>query len=130
MRPDNWESKENEEDKLRQKVDNLEKQVAEKSAENRKFKDVLTEARNHIRTKKSKESEDLKQFEALKEENADLELRMKKSLEKIENLDAKVSTLTSQNQMVESRDEKLRIDNRRLQENVETAHETIVKKPF
>ena len=118
---------ENEEERLRQEVEDLENRVTEKNAEIGKLKDILNEARYHIRAMKKEGCEDLKQIEALTEENGELEVRMKQNLEKIENLDSQVATLKSQNQMEESRNEKLKIENQRLQENVETAHETIGK---
>ena len=118
---------ENEEERLRQEVEDLGNRVTEKNAEIGKLKDILNEARYHIRAMKKEGCEDLKQIEALTEENGELKVRMKQNLEKIENLDSQVATLKSRNQMEESLNEKLKIEKQRLQENVETAHETIGK---
>ena len=137
-------------EELRQKIDVLEKVIAEKNIENGKLKEVLRQARTHLRMVKEdseklnelenvkeeneelvlrlkQSSEKLDDLEVLKEENKELDLRLKQDHEKIENLEAQVTSLHSQKQMESNQNEKLKKKNDRLQEDIETAHETIRK---
>ena len=113
-------------EELRQKIEVLEKVIAEKNIENGKLKEVLRQARTHLRMVKE-DSEKLNEFENVKEENEELVLRLKQDHEKIENLEAQVTSLHSQKQMESNQNEKLKKKNDRLQEDIETAHETIRK---
>ena len=55
-------------------------------------------------------------------------MRLKQDHEKVlGNLEAQVASLSSQNQLESSQNEKLKTKNTRLQEDIETAHETIRK---
>ena len=137
-------------EELRQKIDDLEKVIAEKNIENGKLKEVLRQARTHLRMVKEdseklnelenvkeeneelvlrlkQSSEKLDDLEVLKEENKELDLRLKQDHEKIENLEAQVTSLHSLKQMESNQNEKLKKKNDRLQEDIETAHETIRK---
>ena len=109
-------------EELRQKILDLEKVIAEKNIENGKLKEVLRQARTHLRMVKEdseklnelenvkeeneelvlrlkQSSEKLDDLEVLKEENKELDLRLKQDHEKIENLEAQVTSLHSQKQM-------------------------------
>ena len=137
-------------EELRQKIDDLEKVIAEKNIENGKLIEVLRQARTHLRLVKEdseklnelenvkeeneelvlrlkQSSEKLDDLEVLKEENKELDLRLKQDHEKIENLEAQVTSLHSLKQMESNQNEKLKKKNDRLQEDIEIAHETIRK---
>ena len=125
-------------EELRQKILDLEKVIAEKKIENRKLKDVLRQARTHLRMVKE-DSEKLNELENVKEENEELVLRLKQSSEKlddlevlkeenkelysrlkqdhemIENLEAQVTSLHSQKQMESNQNEKLKKKNAELE---------------
>ena len=85
-------------EELKQKIEDLEKVIAEKNIENVKLKEVLNKARSHLRMV-LEDHEKSDEFEALEEQNRELKCRLKQNYEQIENLEA----LKEENKELESR---------------------------
>ena len=84
---------------------------------------ALKEENKELELRLKQKNEETENLYALNEDNKELKSRLEKKV--LGNLEAQVESLISQNKLESSQNEKLKTKNNRLQEDIETAHKTI-----